>query len=82
MNSRNHYRYELKQGYNVVYFGITKNPEFREMQHAHDGKRFSKMNVVGPVVTKETAERWEELRLAGYRRSHGGKNPLYNKTQK
>ncbi len=80
---RDHHRYELKDGREIVQFGITKRPpEIRETEHTGEGKRFTHMRVVGPAVTKETAEKWEEDSLATYRRSHGGKNPKYNKTSK
>ena len=80
---RDHYRYELKDGVKIVYIGITKRPpERREAEHRGERKRFTHMRVVGPAVTKETAEKWEEDRLAAYRQSHKGKNPKYNKTSK
>ena len=64
-------------------FGITNRPpEIREAEHRGKGKKFTRLLVVGPAVTKETAEKWEEDSLATYRRSHGGKNPKYNKTSK
>ncbi|MFO7967290.1 MAG: GIY-YIG nuclease family protein [Archaeoglobaceae archaeon] len=74
---RNYYRYELKNGRKKVYVGITKDPERRREDHK-DNKRFTKMNVVGPAVTKGTAERWEEEKLKKYRKNHGGRNPRYN----
>ena len=79
---RNNYRYELKDGKKVVYKGYTNNPERRENEHEDEGKRFTHMNIVGPAVTKETAENWEEESLEAYRKSHNGKNPKYNKTSK
>lgn len=77
---RNHYRYELRDHRKIVYFGITNDPERRKEEHANDGVPFTTMNVVGPAITKQAAERWEEDRLASYRRSHGGRNPRYNET--
>ena len=50
MKNRNHYRYNLKQSHKVVYKGITKNPEVREEQHKDEGKRFAKLQIVGPAV--------------------------------
>lgn len=78
MRSRNYYRYELRDGRRIVYIGITNNPPRREPEHESEGKQFTNMNVVGPAVTKESAEQWEKKRLEQYRRSHGGKNPKYN----
>ena len=79
---RDTYRYELKQGHKVVYYGITNEPERREEEHKEEGKKFSRLIVKGPIVTEETAEKWEEDRLASYRKSHRGRNPRYNKTDR
>lgn len=79
---RNHQRYELKQGRKVVYRGITNDPDRREEEHRDEGKRFSHLHVVGRPVTKDAAEVWEEKSLADYRKSHKGKNPRYNETDK
>ena len=79
---RKYHRYELKQGKKVVYRGITKDPESRESQHKNKGKRFSHIHKIGPGVTKKTAEKWEEQSLKTYRKSHKGRNPRYNKTDK
>ena len=80
--SRNHYRYELRDQGKIVYVGETNNPERREEEHKNQGKRFGSINVIGPAVTRDSAEKWEEKRLEQYRRSHGGKNPRYNETDK
>jgi len=80
--ARNHSRYELRDKGKIVYVGITRDPERREEEHKDEGKRFGSMNVVGPKVTHAGAEEWEEERLEQYRRSHGGKNPRYNETDK
>ena len=78
---RNYYRYELRDRRRIVYVGITDDPARREDEHRLEGKHFTSMNLIKPAVTKESAERWEEERLEQYRRSHGGKNPKYNKTE-
>ncbi len=80
MKRRNNYRYELKRGHEVVYRGITNNPERRAAEHEDDGKDFTHIRIVGPRVMRETAERWEEESLATYRKNHGGRNPDYNET--
>lgn len=78
---RDYYRYELRDRRKIVYVGITDDPVRREAEHKSQGKHFTKMNTVGPAVTKNSAEQWEEGRLEQYRRSHGGKNPRYNKIE-
>lgn len=80
--SRNYFRYNLKKSHKIVYKGITNNPEDRTEQHKDDGKRFTHMQIVGPAVTKNTAEKWEEESLRQFRYDHRGKNPLYNETEK
>ena len=78
-NDRDTDRYELRDRRGrVLYVGITNNVDRRENAHRNEGKRFFDMYVMGPKVTRESAERWEEERLASYRRNHGGKNPRYN----
>ncbi len=79
---RSYSRYELKNGRKTVYRGITNNPERREEEHRDERKKFTKMNTVGPRVTKDAAEKWEEKSLKTYRDNHGGKNPKYNETDK
>ena len=79
---RNHYRYKLYDQHQVVQFGFTNDPERREEEHRDEGKRFSTLKVEGPAVIKKTAEQWEEERLANYRRTHQGRNPRYNKTDR
>ena len=51
-------------------------------EHREDGKLFTSMKAIGPVVTEKSARQWEGERLAQYRRNHGGRNPEYNKTNK
>jgi|GEM_PF-680046 len=75
---RDTYRYELKDGRNVVYRGITKDPDKRFDEHRQD-KRFTDMWIVGPAVSEKTARKWERQSLQSYRRSHRGKFPKYNK---
>lgn len=80
--NRDHNRYELRDKHKLVYVGITDNPARREAEHKNEGKRFTSMNVVGPKVTKASAERWEEERLATYGKNHRGRTPRHNKTER
>ena len=77
---RGHYRYELRDGHKIVYVGMTDDSARREGEHKSKKWRFTSMNIVGPVVTEDSAHQWEEKRLEQYRKNHGGKNPRYNKT--
>lgn len=64
----------------VRYVGVTDNPSRRAAQHRRDGKT-SKMHVENRHASRAAALRWERLRLASYRKHHGGKNPPLNKTR-
>ncbi len=77
MADRNMYRYVLQDGPSIVYVGITDNPERREKEH-RENKDFTSMKVVGPKVTRATAEQWEEKRIDTYKSNHEGNRPKYN----
>ena len=79
---RDTHRYTLRDKAKVVGIGITKDLNRREEEHRDEGKRFTKMKREGPAVTRETAEQWEEKALEQYRKTHTGRNPRYNKTDK
>jgi predicted GIY-YIG superfamily endonuclease len=77
MRPRDTYRYVLRDGRDVVQYGITNDPEARANEHS--GRRVTSMTVVGPAVTRESALLWERQRIEEYCRTHGGKRPRYNK---
>ncbi len=79
MSQRDTYRYVLREGRQIVQFGISIDPDARANEHSNDRKRFTTMTVVGPAVTRETALDWERGRIEGYERTHGGRKPRYNK---
>lgn len=79
MKPRDTYRYELRDGRQLVQYGISERPDVRAYQHELDGKRFTGVTVVGPAVTRESALEWERDMIAAYERSHAGKRPRYNK---
>lgn len=76
-----HFRYELKRRRKLVYVGITKDPELKQAQHRQEGKRFTRMHIVGPSVSKEMAEKWKDYALRMYKRSHNGQLPEYNQVE-
>lgn len=71
--------YDLKQGRKIVYRGTTDDPERRAEQHKEDGKRFTKMTITSRKMSEDGAMKKEQAALETFRKSHGGKNPLYNK---
>ena len=61
-----------------MYFGITDDLKRRESEHKSDGKKFSKMEKVGPSVTRESALKWESKSIKKHKKSHNEKSPKYN----
>lgn len=78
MRNRDTFKYELKRGREVVYVGITNNPDRRLDEHSKS-KEFTHMNIVGNRTTRDGAQRWEQDRIKTYQKSHGGKGPRFNK---
>lgn len=76
---RDTFTYDLKIGNEVVYRGTTNDPERREKQHRREGKRFTRLVKTSRRMTEEGARKKESENLERYRRSHGGRNPKYNK---
>lgn len=76
--TRNTYKYELLDGNTVVYVGITNDPERREREHRSEGKKFTRMRIVGKVSTEVSASDWETDRIATYKDNHNGNRPKYN----
>ncbi|MBM3141732.1 MAG: hypothetical protein FJ005_01610 [Chloroflexi bacterium] len=69
--------YSLYNGRKKVYIGITEDLETREAAHTQD-KKFTRMQVEGPAISRETALNQEQEALKQYRRGHDGKLPKYN----
>ena len=69
------------RGNQVVYRGTTsQDPEDRAAQHRSAGKKFDRVVPTSRRMTEEGARRRESENLERYRRSHDGRNPLYNET--
>lgn len=56
---RNYSRYQFKIGNKIVHGGITTDLERREQEHQEKWPNGHIMQV-GPKVTKESAQKWEE----------------------
>jgi len=78
MKKRDTNRYRLKDGNKIVYIGITNDPERRAREHHDEHIKFTKMEVVNPKVTEDSARKWEEDSIERYRKNTG-KKPKYNK---
>jgi len=77
---RDTYRYVLRNGRDIVQYGVTDNPEAREQEHQrkHNNADLS-LTVEGPAVARESALAWERVRIEQFCRAHDGKKPRYNK---
>ena len=75
---RDTYRYVLRDGRDVVMYGITDDPDARLQEHERNRRNVT-MTVVGQAVTRESALAWERTQIEQYCRSHDGKRPRYNK---
>lgn len=79
VSPRTYYVYELWDGPRKVYIGITSSLDRRMSEHQYS-KQFTRMVWYLGKRTIESARKLEAELLEKYRRSHGGKNPKYNKT--
>ena len=68
----------LKDGNEIVDYGITNDLERREQEHRSEGLKFTKMEKVGIATTREAAGAWEEASILHYKETHGGRRPRYN----
>ncbi len=71
--------YELKDGKEVVKYGITNDPNRRAIENANAGLTFTHINIITVALTRDSAEKREKQEIQRYQRQHGGKPPKYNK---
>jgi predicted GIY-YIG superfamily endonuclease len=72
------HNYSLYDHNKKVYEGISNNTPRREQEHVNDDKKFTRMDVKGPAVSRETALERERAAIEAYCRNHNGKPPKYN----
>jgi predicted GIY-YIG superfamily endonuclease len=75
---RDTHRYTLREGRNVVMYGVTDDPDARLQEHLRNHPKVT-MTVNGPSVTREAALAWERTQIEQFCQSHDGKKPRYNK---
>lgn len=78
MSNRDTYKYRIKDGNRIVYYGTTNDLDRREQEHRNDGMSFTSMEKVGRITTNAAAGAWEEEEIKRYKLQHGGKRPKYN----
>jgi predicted GIY-YIG superfamily endonuclease len=77
---RDTYRYVLRDGRDIVMYGVTEDPDARLEEHRRNHHKPNlSMTVEGPAVARESALAWERARIEQYCRAHGGERPRYNK---
>jgi len=75
---RDTWLYELKDGNEIVDYGVTNNPDRRVIEQANSGKKFMHLNIISVALTRESAETRETKAIQRYQRQHGGRPPKYN----
>lgn len=78
MSNRDTYKYRLKDGNEIVYYGITNDLERREQEHRSEGMNFTSMEKIGNVTTRDAAGSWEEDNIQRYKNQQQGRRPRYN----
>lgn len=77
---RKTYRYTLRDGRDIVMYGITDDPETRLEEHRRKHRKpHLSMTVEPQPVARESALAWERTMIEQYCRSHGGERPRYNR---
>jgi hypothetical protein len=56
VNRRDTWLYELRHNREIVYFGISNNPDRRLMEQTVSEKRFTHMNIRSVALTRQSAE--------------------------
>jgi len=77
MKKRGYYLYVLRDGCEVVYYGITHNRERSVLEQKHTNKNWTNYSIVKGPFHREHAEREELSIINWYQMSHG-KLPRYN----
>ncbi|HEX76888.1 MAG TPA: hypothetical protein G4O03_00495 [Dehalococcoidia bacterium] len=75
---RDTWLYELKDGNEIVQYGLTNAPDRRAIEQANSGKKFTHLNIISVALSRESAEKREKELIQKYQRQHGGRPPRYN----
>lgn len=74
----NTFVYALKDGHEIVYYGITYSPHERVDSHWRSGKYFTNWSVLAGPMYREYAEEREWGLIRHYQDTHRGRPPRYN----
>ena len=64
----------MRDGNQIVKFGVTTRPEAREAENQAAGLG-DNMRIEGPAVTEQSALGWEASKIAAYEAREGRKPP-------
>ncbi len=78
---RDTYLYELRDGHQIVYSGISGDPVARARSHGSSGCRFTHMNVIRGPMLRENAEELEYEYIMRDQAQHGGIPPRKNRNK-
>lgn len=70
--------YELKDSHEIVYYGITNNPDQRFIDHENSDKEFTHMRIIRGPMSRNRAEELEYDYIQRYQSQHGGEPPYHN----
>jgi hypothetical protein len=75
---RHSWLYELRNGPEVVYYGVAGTREPGSIKRSNASKAFSQVNVLSLALTRASAMKREMQQVKQYQKQHGGKPPKYN----
>ena len=78
MKKRGYYVYVLRDGPEIVYYGITHDRERSILEQKHLNKQWTNYSIVKGPLHRDHAEIEEKSIINFYQGSHGGKLPRYN----
>ena len=78
MKKRKYYLYVLRDGHEVVYYGITHDRQRSVLEQEHLNKRWTNYSIIRGPFQRDIAEREGKNLINFYQDSHGGKFPRYN----
>lgn len=78
MKKRKYYLYVLRDGREVVYYGVTQDRERSVLEQEHMNKHWTNYSIIKGLFQRDHAEREEKNLISFYQDSHEGKLPKYN----
>ena len=70
--------YSLYDGSEVVYIGVTSDPDMRVREHEFNGLKFTRMEIGSRKLPRDQAQQKELQLLGSIKKKRGGNEPKYN----